>query len=162
MPVKSKTIETIKGALLLRDLNEEQITKLAEIWEEESFGKGGSLIRAGDVIRNLYLVAQGICDVELQLSGTHKPLVVDSLKKNDIFGEMCFLDGKPKSANVLCKEPTTIIKMRAEDFEKLMKERPDITTIVIRNIALILVEKIRTTHSAVKDSYVHHGLTKRS
>jgi CRP-like cAMP-binding protein len=160
MSVGSKTIETIKGALLLRDLNEEQIAKFAEIWEEDSFGKGGMLIRAGDVIRNIYLVVQGTLDVELQVSGTHKPLIVDSLKKNDIFGEMCFLDGKPKSANVQCNEPARVMKMRAQDFEKLMKERPDITTIVIRNIALILVEKIRTTHSAVKDSYMHHGLAK--
>jgi CRP-like cAMP-binding protein len=159
MPVQPKTIETVKNAMFLKGLNQEQLTKLAEIWEEDSFGKGGMIIRAGDVIRNVYLIVRGVCDIELQVSGTLEPLVVNSLGKNDIFGEMCFLDGKPKSARIQCKEPTTVLKMRAEDFEKLGKDRPDITETIIRNMALILVERIRTSNAAIKKAYLKGSAT---
>jgi CRP-like cAMP-binding protein len=159
MSIRSETIKAVKNALLLKGLSQEQITKLAEIWDEESFGSGGMIIRAGDVIRNVYLIVRGTCDIELQVSGTLEPLVVDSLKKNDVFGEMCFLDGKPKSARILCKEPTTVLRMRAEDFEKLRKDRPDITEAIIRNMALILVKKIRKSNAAIKKAYLQGSAT---
>ena len=139
-------VELIKDTKLLKGLNEKQLLKFAKRCEVKSFGVEEAIIRANDSTRDLYILINGACNVEVDVDKYVQHFVVDRLNSGDIFGEMSFLEENPRLATVICKEPSKIVRISAQNFKELIEDDSDIGIAIMRNLALILANKIRETH----------------
>ncbi len=108
---------------------------------------GEVIIRAGDDADTLYLLLEGSIEVRLSNDSGHGARRLDVLIAGMSFGEMGFLDGYPRSADVVALEP---VRYRVIDrllFSRLDSERPHIKIRLLEQLAKHLSAKVRRTNA---------------
>ena len=103
------------------------------------------LCREGDTETDLYLVTQGKLLICSRSGKMVTPLAY--LGRNDYFGEMSFFDGKPRSADVIAVEDTTLIKIFGTD---LKEQVPTWLHIMAKQ----MTQKLRRFDEAIRDKGV--------
>ena len=74
-------------------------------------------MRNGERDRSLYVVTAGV--LEVVLTTAEGPVSLLELRAGDIFGEMAFFDGLPRSANVRVLEAAEALVMTPDSFDRL-------------------------------------------
>lgn len=71
----------------------------------------------------------------------------------DIFGEMSLFDGGPRSADVVSNNPSTLLRISADRFDRLCKEQPDLANPLLFELAKTLAKRIRADDKKIADVY---------
>ncbi len=95
--------------------------------------------------RDLFFLVKGSVSIRIPLSKEGQTKRLATYSAGAIFGEMAFLDGAPRSAEVLCDENSVIYSLSHEEFESLSKREPELTLKIIKNIAIELSHRLRMT-----------------
>jgi CRP-like cAMP-binding protein len=66
------------------------------------------------------------------------------------FGEMAFLDGSPRSADVWSDEDSETYVLSPAEFSVLQNESPQIAIKLVRNIALEISDRLRLRTNEVR------------
>ena len=69
------------------------------------------------------------------------------MKDGDIFGEMSFLDGRPRSATVVAVSDLETYVIDKQDFETLVDDHPRIIYKLLRNIVFTIHSIVRGMNS---------------
>ena len=88
----------------------------------------------GDVADALYLVVAGSVAVRVKVERLDAPVEVAALGPGQLFGEVALLDGSPRAASIMTKEPTTLLRLDSTTFAELLDAFPQIEG-VLRAIA---------------------------
>jgi CRP/FNR family transcriptional regulator/CRP/FNR family cyclic AMP-dependent transcriptional regulator len=151
--MSKQLIELIKDTAFAEGLGEEQLLKLSERFEIKALKQGDAIVRAGELTRDLCILIEGNCSVEIEVTKYEGYFEVGLLSPGDTFGEMSFLDGKPRSATIICKTPCEVAVLGFENFNELTMKMPEIREIITRNLALIFAEKVREIHDRFRNLY---------
>src|SRR2546428_4622250 len=54
---------------------------------------------------------------------------------SDLFGEMALIDDEPRSAHVIAMEDSTLLVLRREDFQGILKQTPGIALALLRELS---------------------------
>ena len=88
-----------------------------------SYEKGETVFSQGRKGDAFYIIHQGSVQIRLRrmlvLSKT-----VATLKPGDFLGEIALISDEPRTATVVCAEPTKIFVLTAEDFRFVLNENP--------------------------------------
>ena len=135
---------------ILRDFTTEEIHALEQRLARKQFNKGEIIFKEGDTDRNLFFLVKGLVSVRIHLpeSDRYKRLITYSAGVT--FGEMAFLDGSPRSADVWSDEDTETYVLPPDVFDVLQAESPQIAIKLIRNIALEMSERLRIRTNEVR------------
>jgi CRP-like cAMP-binding protein len=134
------------------DFSEREITELLRVCDVHAFKPGETVLREKDVSRDVFVVLAGTVRIGKALyAGDEKEF--GSLGPGEFFGEMAFLDGGPRSANVSCVEESTVLRIDRNSFEKLAARRPGIGYKVTMKIACALAERLRASNDVVEDFF---------
>ena len=126
----------------LADLKPEEVATVQALLERRSFKAGEVILEFGAPVRELYFISRGSVSVTVLLSSdTHKRLATFS--PGMAFGEMAMLDRVPRSAMVTADTEVECDLLTVEDFERLGETHPQITMVILRNLALSLSSKLR-------------------
>ncbi len=82
------------------------------------------VIKEGDSGDSLYVIRSGKAKVVAHLLGKTFELAV--LGEGDLFGEVGFLTGRPRTASVIAEGPLEVCEITRQDIEKLIESTPDI------------------------------------
>ena len=93
-------------------------------------GKGDVILEEGETTDDAYIILDGEIDVTVKNVGK-----VATLSKNDIFGEIAMVDQRPRTATCTAKTPVTLGQVTRENYNTLLKHRPDALIPLIRVIA---------------------------
>ena len=135
---------------ILRDFTPQEIQDLKQNLTRKTFSKGEIIVKEGDTDRNLFLLAKGLVSVRIHLpeSDRYKRLVTYS--PGVTFGEMAFLDGSPRSADVWSDEDSETYVLSPAEFSVLQKQSPQIAIKLVRNIALEISDRLRIRTNEVR------------
>jgi CRP-like cAMP-binding protein/ABC-type transporter Mla MlaB component len=135
---------------ILRDFTPQEIQDLKQNLRRKTFSKGEIIVKEGDTDRNLFLLAKGLVSVRIHLpeSDRYKRLVTYS--PGVTFGEMAFLDGSPRSADVWSDEDSETYVLSPAEFSVLQNQRPQIAIKLVRNIALEISDRLRIRTNEVR------------
>jgi SulP family sulfate permease len=135
---------------ILRDFTPQEIHALEQKLIRKTFNKGEIILKEGDRDRNLFLLSKGLVSVRIHLpeSDRYKRLITYSA--GVIFGEMAFLDGSPRSADVWSDEESDTYVLSPAEFDSLQNECPQIAIKLIRNIALEMSDRLRIRTNEVR------------
>jgi SulP family sulfate permease len=135
---------------ILRDFTPQEIQDLKQNLTRKTFSKGEIIVKEGDTDRNLFLLAKGLVSVRIHLpeSDRYKRLVTYS--PGVTFGEMAFLDGSPRSADVWSDEDSETYVLSPAEFSVLQKKSPQIAIKLVRNIALEISDRLRIRTNEVR------------
>ncbi|HLY37878.1 MAG TPA: cyclic nucleotide-binding domain-containing protein [Candidatus Binatia bacterium] len=81
------------------------------------------------------------------------------LAPGDTFGELAFLDDRPRSAAVRAHERTVVSLLPYAALRDLLTRRPDLAATFYRNATAAIIERLRSTTSDVAwlTAYVSGG-----
>jgi CRP-like cAMP-binding protein len=122
---------------LCRGLTSEQAARLLGEFATDAVGAGSELFGQGGSASSMILVVRGRAQV--LIDGDR----VGTVGPGESLGEVSFLSDTPHSATAVADSDMEIGVLTRERLESLVRRRPDIGTVVYRNLARGLGEKLR-------------------
>ena len=114
----------------------------AELFARESnptrLAPGEVLFKAGDPGDAMYVVLEGALEIRVE------ERVIDTATRGAIIGEMALIDEAPRSATVQAREASTLVKVNALRFQRLIAQNPFFAMHVMK----VLVDRIRRVDHA--------------
>ena len=108
--------------------------------------RGTLLFRKGDAGSNLYAVCAGAVRVSAP-SDQGKDAIFNLIVPGEIFGEVAFLDGGPRTADAVMIEPGELMVVERRDFLPLLKDYPELALRLLE----VLCGRLRRTSQQVED-----------
>jgi len=121
MPCKAADLADVK---LFELLDQNELGELAAVIDNKTAAAGETIFHAGDLGDALYIVRDG--EVELYIRDTTgQKIVLATVSKNELFGELSMLDSRPRSATALAVVDCELLLLDRDDLLLLFKKQPD-------------------------------------
>ncbi len=127
-----------------------EIEELANLLVKSSYKSGQIIFKEGDPGDFLGLVYKG--KLQVQRTSEHGIVILGTLNETRSFGEMSMLDHQRRSASVVALESTELYILGREAFRTMEKDHPRLWGNVIKYIAVLLSQRLRSTSSRLVDS----------
>lgn len=114
----------LSSSPILRGMDSEQVVNAMEFFEATSFEPGTRLLTQGEPGAGFFLILRGNCSV-WSTDDRGNVQEYPELAEGDFFGEISLLLDIPVTATVTTKERSTILKMNADDFQKIIKNQKE-------------------------------------
>jgi CRP-like cAMP-binding protein len=121
-------LSCLRGIDLFASLSDEQLRKVLYFVKTVEFDEGETVFETGDTGDSFYLIFAGC--VETRVSGWLKAKVLRRMGPGEFFGELALILGQPRSADIVCVEPTVCFVLDRADLQTLMERAPDIADAV--------------------------------
>jgi len=131
------------GSSVFGQLPEEKRDEITQAMEHQVAAPGTIIFRQGGPGDRFYVIQSGKVRVfRKDAGGLERDLSV--LGAGESFGEMALLTGEMRSANVEAIEETRLMVLSKEQFERILKDFPDITLAFVKQMSgwLLRDEKI--------------------
>jgi anti-anti-sigma factor len=139
------------ASAVFRGLNGKELQILKSFMEKHSYKKMETVFKQGDEGKSMYYILKGLVNITIDLAGTSRKKRLFSLSSGTIFGEIALLDDKPRSANVEAVEETVCYKLSRDNFETLKKKHPNIVFSLMKNINLVIVNRLRIADQMIEE-----------
>lgn len=120
-----KTI-LLKSVPLFQDIPGEELSRVAQIAEEQTFAAESVICRDGDPADCLYVIVSG--SVRIQKRGREIALLTWAHP----LGEMAVIDSSVRSADAIAVEETVVLRVGQEQFLEIMQSNAQIMQGVVR------------------------------
>jgi small-conductance mechanosensitive channel len=119
---------------LFRAFDAPERAELAAKMRPRKLEPGQTAVRQGDSGDSLYVLAEGILDVEVD-RGDRQP-IRDRIAPGEVFGEMSLLTGQPRSATITAALHSLIYEIHRVDLDPILQRRPE----VAEGLAAVMAE----------------------
>ena len=102
----------------LQGMVERDWSKIFSFGEMRDFRAGETLVATGDVDRSFDVLMSGSVEVVQQAAR------LGQMERGEVFGEVAFFDGQPRSATIRALESGTALRFSREAFDKLAAWEP--------------------------------------
>lgn len=118
---------------LFSKLNPSKLKLLAFSSTYLTFEAGEELFQEGDPADGAYIIDEGEVEVLIALDG--RQIIVGTLHRQDLFGEMAIILNQPRTATIRAATPLKVLKIDASVFLRLVTESPDAALAVMRSLS---------------------------
>jgi CRP-like cAMP-binding protein len=133
--------EHAETAGFLAQLFEDELAIVLSHMEARRCADGEFAVRRGERDRSLYVVTAG--RFEVLVSSPRGPLRVRLLERGDIFGDLSFFDGKPRSADVRAVGDAETYVMTTAGFDRLRLAFPRVAMCFVLDLGRVLSIRFR-------------------
>jgi glutaminase len=147
-PVVPQPPGSATGFGFLDLLQPEHRTTLASLMQVRHFGRGDHVITKGDPGNELFLVREGRFTTTIELRGGDGRLYESRLATFEpgmCFGEIAFLSGQTRTANVTADVEGSCWVLTRADFDLLRRWEPDAVTELLLALTRDLGQKLALT-----------------
>lgn len=137
----------LKSCYLFRHCTEDDIAFLEKELPHRKYDSQQPVIHAGDTADEMFVVLAGTVEVQIRTDGLRKR--VDVLTAGMTVGEMAFLDGSPRSADVVAMEPVECVVISKSWFDSLNEKRPRLKIILLQEMTLEISARLRQANIAI-------------
>jgi tetratricopeptide (TPR) repeat protein len=109
---------------LFASLPEDEIKQLIDRVEPQLFSPGQMILEEGDSGDSIFSIKSGHARVVSHILG--KELELATLSAGDVFGEVAFLTGRPRTASVIALDRLEVIEFKKFLLEEIFEKYPDI------------------------------------
>jgi len=138
-----KNLCTFRSEIPFSFLSEEDFRKIACFFESASYPAHTVIFREGDPAEFIGFVLSGKLEVKKQTEFKGNQLIIAILTKGAPVGELSIFDEHARSATVEAVEDTSILMLRNDAFERLLKEFPDIGIKILKGFIRTLSLRLR-------------------
>ena len=122
-------IDTLRQIPLFADLHDHTLKRIAELSNEFEEPAGWVLVEVGQPGSGMFVLEEGIVEVRTPDGRAWE------LGPGEFFGELALLTDQPRNARIQAKTPVRCIAISRRDFQKLLKEEPDIALAMLPRLA---------------------------
>jgi len=116
--------------------------------EDIVLSKDEVVFTEGEEGDSFYIIAKGSVRVVKSGQGKEEE-VIAILEAGTNFGEMALVGKETRSATVISNDPVTLLRMKKEDFEKLLAENRDLALVIYKNFVSMLSDRLRKTSESL-------------
>lgn len=127
-------LEHLKNVSLFSSLSRKQLQIIHSNFREVFVPKNTIILQQDEQSFDLYILLSGKVKVAL-INEDGREVVLDIFKEGDFFGELSFLDNKPRSAAVTAVSDVKMLVLVKDAFLKILKENPDIAINLLSGLA---------------------------
>ena len=149
----------LENFAIFKDLNDAQLEEVCEKLVERGYEENETIFSEGDVGTSLFLLLEGEVEITQALTlnidhsetdNREKSLIRLDASVKTFFGEVGLIekDGV-RTATVRTTSSSLIGRLSKKDFKELMEKDPILGIILLRNIAEVLCQRLRTTNANV-------------
>lgn len=135
--------------MLFDSLTEKEKTLVEKSGTVRTYAKGNYILREGDRSTSLFVIRAGVVEVRKPIDSSKYKQLKD-ITAGYFFGEMSFLTGAARSADVLALRDAEILELSRADLDRLVDKNPVIGTKIYRNIAEELADRLRRNNEELK------------
>jgi HEAT repeat protein len=126
---------------LFADLPPEDLKHVAEAASEHTFPDGEVIADQGEPGDDMHVVVSGEIRVVVGRDGG-PPLEVARRARGEYVGEMAILGQESRMASLVCTGPVRTLSLDRRSFQRILRERPDVSLAVMR----VLSDRLREAH----------------
>lgn len=146
----NEEVELLRNIPLFAKLEPSKLKLLAFTSERITYDGGQELFRQGDMGDAAYIIVEGAADVIVDTPNGE--LMVASLGRNDFVGEIAILCDVPRTATVRAKERTVTLRISKDLFFRLVREFPEMSVEIMRELAARLEHTTAQLREALADT----------
>jgi len=144
----AEEVELLRQVPLFQKIDTSKLKLLAFTSERMEFETDQVLVEQGEPGDDGYVIIDGVADVIV--ASPTGPVVVAHLQKNDFFGEIAIFGQSLRSATVIARSPLVTLKISKEFLFQLLKEFPEMSLEMMRELA----DRIAETTKHLTDARV--------
>jgi hypothetical protein len=126
---------------LFADLPPEDLKHVAEVASEHTFPDGEVIAEQGEPGEDMHVVVSGEIRVVVGSDGG-PPVEVARRARGEYVGEMAILGQESRMASLVCTGPVRTLSLDRRSFQRILRERPDVSLAVMR----VLSDRLREAH----------------
>ncbi|MBI2412441.1 MAG: cyclic nucleotide-binding domain-containing protein [Deltaproteobacteria bacterium] len=128
------------------DLSDNELTTVSKVVKKKDFKLGDTIFKESEDGASIYIIKKGEVKA-CKIAPDGELFTLTIMKDGDIFGEMSFLDGRPRSATVVAVSDLETYMMEKADFETLVDGNPRIIYKLLKNIVFTIHSIVRGMNS---------------
>lgn len=132
---------------ILANLKDAQLAHLADFMEMYEVPQHSVVFNQGDVGDAMFLVLHGELRARTMIAEEESVLV--TFTTGDFFGDMSLFDNGPRSADVVANTDSTLVRISAPNFYRLIREAPALATPFLQATARTLASRIRADNKKI-------------
>jgi len=105
------------------------------------FSPGQAVVRQGERGDEMYVIIQGVAEVWLSANGDRRQIA--NLKRGDVFGEMGFVSGNERTADVVAETDLEVLAVDERFMQRIQRRYPRIASKVLLNLSRILSSRLQ-------------------
>ncbi|MEA3291506.1 MAG: cyclic nucleotide-binding domain-containing protein, partial [Pseudomonadota bacterium] len=119
-------------------MTDTEIAELLEASDEERYEDGAIILREGEAGGHIFIIGMGTVSIAVTGAVDHR-LPIDSMGKGSFFGEMAWMENKPRLATVIASSDCLLLKTPFRSFQDLMDQNAPFAS----KVSLVLSERLR-------------------
>lgn len=128
------------------DLTDKEVETISTIVKKKNFKLGDTVFKESEDGASIYVIKKG--EVKACKTAPDGELfTLTIMKDGEIFGEMSFLDGRPRSATIVAVSDLETYMIEKRDFETLVDGNPRIIYKLLKNIVFTIHSIVRGMNS---------------
>jgi len=143
MTETTEIIEQLKKVPLFESLSDTELEAVSQVTKIKSFPKNTILFSEGDESDSFYVICEGRVNVGIN-DEEGKEIILSRLGPNEYFGEMALMDGEPRSAFVMTKDPCKLMIIAKSDFKKLLSSD------IMHNLLMEVQRRLREANKKIE------------
>jgi CRP-like cAMP-binding protein len=143
-------LEILRRVSIFSHLNEAALLDLLRRMSVQRWHGGAIIVGQNEPGDGLYVVVRGNAKVVL-FGENGREMTLSLLGPGDFFGEMSLFDGKPRSANVVAVEDSTLLTLDREAFLAHLRVSPETSLRLLRELS----ERLRRANGLINNLAMH-------
>jgi CRP/FNR family cyclic AMP-dependent transcriptional regulator len=134
----------IRGAPLFTDLYDSEIDNVLQNCGIIQLDVAEKVFNEGDEGRELYLVLNGKIDI------IKKGVLIASLGKAELFGEMILLYESTRSTDAYATVPSDLLVLNIDSILKVYDKNPRAMSIMMLNLSRLLADRLKRSNEEIR------------
>jgi CRP/FNR family cyclic AMP-dependent transcriptional regulator len=134
--------ESVAASAFLAHLDEDEVEELLTYTQARRYRTGDYAVRQGARDTSLFIIAEG--KFEVLVNGPQGAQKAGLLDPGDIFGELSFFDGEPRSADIRALVESETLVLTPTGFDRLRVNRPRLALMLTLDLGRVLSLRFRS------------------
>ena len=140
--IMKKTEEILREIYLFSRFDDKELSLLAAKVRPVTLNVHGLLFGEGTPVTSMYVIKHGTLKVTTS-SSEGNDVKLTTVAVGQHLGELPFLDGERRSANVEALEKTELLELQYQDLREIFSANKDMELKFFREMGLFLVKRLR-------------------
>ena len=151
---RSEIEEALSKCEFFKELEKDDIGKIADLCKVDSFKAGEYVFEQGDFGEYIYIIAEGQVALErsVDLGSRKGNVTIGALGKGRVMGCWSTLLGQPHNlmSSACCQKPARIIILEGAHLRKMMLENKTLGFNVMERFCFLLRDRIQAAYGAME------------
>lgn len=149
-PLKKGVEIPLQHYTFFEHFTDDEFNEISALMKVHNYKKGDVVIHEGENNRDIYFMTKGCVSIKTKLQNINRRKRLVTFSPGVVFGEMAFLDGSVRSADVYVEEDSKVMVLPYDQFTALQQQNPLLSHKFITSIAIELNTRLRTTSAELR------------